>query len=223
VEGTTVSLTMARPRAATFLDRFEHVRASLRRWQVLLGLCQTFLTAALGLAALMAVDYEWELAYGPRAVGLGLVGALALAVLSNKVIVPVLWWSRPRTAAEIERKFPQLGQRIRTVVQYGGLPDDRIDEAGVAPSLVGALGDETEARARPLRLERVVPRRRVVASAALAADPCCSSWARRRRTASGGRPSSAASSSAGTGTRPSTSRRATSGSTRASPSRSALS
>lgn len=166
-----MSLTIPGPRAAKFLDRFEHVRTALRRSHVALGWSQTVLAAGLGLAALAALDYQFELATSSRAAGLAVAAVLVLAVLAARVVGPVRWWSRPRTAAMIERRFPQLGQRIRTVVQYGDLSDERIDEEGVAPALVGALEDETEQRSRPLRLDAVVPRRRVVAAAALAALP----------------------------------------------------
>ena len=70
---------------------------------------------------------------------------------AGAVIVPLnIRWGiqenadRRRTAAEIEGRFPELGQRIRTVVQYAGLPDDRFYSEGVTPSLVTALEDETE-------------------------------------------------------------------------------
>ena len=67
------------------------------------------------------------------------MAAVTLAVLWGRVISPLRWWTKPRTAAEIESRFPQLGQRIRTVVQYAGLPDERIHSEGVTPSLVDAL------------------------------------------------------------------------------------
>jgi len=85
--------------------------------------------------------------------------------------LPLRWWTKPRTAVEIESKFPQLGQRIRTVVQYAGLSDDLIHTEGVAPSLVDALERETEIKVQPLPLDRVVPWRRVWAVAALAVVP----------------------------------------------------
>ena len=49
----------------------------------------------------------------------------------TRVVAPLRWWTKPRTAAEIESRFPQLGQRIRTVVQYAGLSDgaDRLRRA----------------------------------------------------------------------------------------------
>ena len=96
---------------------------------------------------------------------------MTLAVLWGKVIAPFRWWTRPRTAVEIESRFPQLGQRIRTVVQYAELSLERIHSEGAAPSLVDALEQETEIKVQPLPLDRIVPWRRMWALGALAAAP----------------------------------------------------
>jgi hypothetical protein len=166
-----VSLTTTEPRAAKFLDRFEHVRASLRRSQIVLGLCRTLLAFGLGLAALAAADHRLELPLPVRAAGLAVMALAVLAVFAARVVVPLRWWSEPRTAAEIERRFPQLGQRIRTVVQYAGLPEECIHEEGATPGLVEALEEETDVRSRPLPLGSVVPVLRVTSAAGLAALP----------------------------------------------------
>ena len=52
---------------------------------------------------------------------------------------------KPRTAIEIERRFPQLGQRIRTVVQYAGLKEEQIHIHGRGP----------ESLSRPWNMETV--------------------------------------------------------------------
>src|SRR5262245_7203091 len=117
---------MTEPRGQTFLDRFERLRRSLRRFQVRLGLSWTALAGGLGLLALMAADFWLELPWAARGAGLAGVGALTALVFATQVIAPWRWWTKPRTATEIERRFPSLGQRIRTVVQYAGLPEDRV-------------------------------------------------------------------------------------------------
>ncbi len=78
---------------------------------------------------------------------------------------------KPRTAVEIEGRFPQLGQRLRTVVQFAGLGDEAIVSEGVAPGLVEALNDETDARIEPMPIDAIVPVRRAWAVAAIAALP----------------------------------------------------
>jgi hypothetical protein len=164
-----MSLAISEPRTSNFVTRFDRVWASLRRYQVRQGLAWSLLAAALGLMALVAADYRLELPWRVRAAGLAALSIVVLAVLAARVVSPLRWWTRPRTAAEIESRFPQLGQRIRTVVQYAGLPTERIDSEGVTPSLVGALEEETEIQAQPLPLDRLVPWRRVWAVLASAA------------------------------------------------------
>jgi hypothetical protein len=135
------------------------------------GLAWTAVAAVIGLAALAIADYRLELPLGVRAAGLAVAASSLVAVFLWRVVLPLRWWTKPRTAGEIESRFPQLGQRIRTFVQYAELAPAQIHSEGVTPSLVDALEDETEARAEPLPLEVVVPRWRVRSIAALAAVP----------------------------------------------------
>ena len=154
-----------------FLRRFEQIRTSLRRYQGRLGMAATILAAATCLGFLAWSDYYHELSRPARAAGLAVAILATLFVLWKWFIAPLRWWTRPRTATEIEGRFPQLGQRIRTVVQYGGRPDDRIEEEGVKPSLVQALEGETEEQADHLPLDKVVRWRRAHALSTLAAVP----------------------------------------------------
>jgi hypothetical protein len=166
-----MSLANSEPRELRFRTRFEHIWTSLRRYQVREGLGWSFLAGSLGLAVLAAADYRLELPRDVRAAGLVGVLIATLMVLWARVIAPLVWWTRRRTATEIESRFPQLGQRIRTVVQYAGLPEPILHSEGVTPSLVEALEEETEIQALPLPLDRIVPRRRVWAVAMSAALP----------------------------------------------------
>ncbi len=166
-----MSLATSEPTETKFLVRFAHVWASLRRFQIRQGLCWTFLAAALGLAILTAADFRLELPWNARAAGLFACAVITAGVLWSQVVAPLRWWTKSRTAAEIESRFPQLGQRIRTVVQYAGLSEESLHTEGAAPSLVGALEQETDNRVRPLPLDRVVPWTRVWAVAALAVVP----------------------------------------------------
>ncbi|APW59167.1 hypothetical protein [Paludisphaera borealis] len=166
-----MSLTINDPTAAPFLERFEDLRASLRRSQIGLGLGLSALVAGTCLIALTAADFWFEWTGAARTAGLACAVLITLATVVRRVIAPARWWSRPRTAAEIERRFPQLGQRIRTVIQYGRLDDDAIADAGVAPGLVEALGEEIEGHIQPLSLNRVVPREKVWLVAAASVVP----------------------------------------------------
>ncbi len=166
-----MSLATSEPTETKFLVRFAHVWASLRRFQIRQGLCWTFLAAALGLVILTAADFRLELPWNARAGGLFACAVVTAAVLWARVVAPLRWWTKSRTAAEIESRFPQLGQRIRTVIQYAGLSEESLHTEGAAPSLVGALEQETDNRVRPLPLDRVVPWTRAWAVAALAVIP----------------------------------------------------
>ena len=117
-----------------FLRRFEQIRTALRRYQAALGLAATILAAATGLGFLAWSDYHHELSRSTRAEGLTIAGLVTFGVFWRWFLGPIRWWTRPRTAHEIEGRFPQLGQRIRTVVQYGGRTDAEVVEHGSSPA-----------------------------------------------------------------------------------------
>lgn len=154
-----------------FVSRFDAAWSRIRRTEILCGLCWTVLVAASGLALLAAADYWLELAWGLRAGGLIGLGAAVLVTAGLGILAPMRWWSQPRTAAEVERRFPPLGQRVRTLVQYAGQSEQSITAEGVMPTLVAALEEETDAQARPFDLIELVPRRKLQAAVALAAIP----------------------------------------------------
>ncbi|MEE8452172.1 MAG: DUF4175 family protein, partial [Thermoguttaceae bacterium] len=152
----------------SFVVRFDKVHSAILRAELFRGACWTVLAAAGGVAMLAAADYHLELAWLVRAMVLGAVGLLAAVVSAVTILRPVLWWSRPRTAIEVEQRFPQLGQRVRTVVEFSGRAEQDVKAEGVAPTLVTALEEETETTARPLDLRAMVPRRKTAIAAAVA-------------------------------------------------------
>ena len=72
------------------------------------------------------------------------VVGLAIATLLYAIVGAFLRWRRSNTAVEMESAFPELGQAVRTSVQYG---TQKTAEYGVAPRLVEALHATTERRA----------------------------------------------------------------------------
>ncbi len=142
---------------SAFVTRFDRIWAQARRVQVSQALCWAVLTALVGVAGLVAVDYAWELPRIVRMAALVVIAAGSAMVAVTLAIRSVQRWQRQATAAAIEEFFPQLGQRIRTTVQYGELSPGEIEEEGVATTLVGALEQDTVERARPLPLDAVVP------------------------------------------------------------------
>jgi hypothetical protein len=152
-----------------FVGRFDRTWFRLRRTEIVCGACWTALVAAALLGLLAAADYRWELPWALRAAGLAGAGTLALVTAGLAIVGPLRWWSQPRTAVEIERRFPELGQRVRTVVQYAGQEKEAVAREGVLPALVAALEEDTARCAQPLDLAVLVPRRKLRLAAAMAA------------------------------------------------------
>lgn len=144
-----------------FLRRFDALWARLRRVQFGESLVVWGLILLVAWIALIAADFWLELSRSVRTAGI--IIAVALASLWAYL----LWrqfrraGTRPRTAQEIERSFPQLGQSIRTTVQFGEATVDQVRSAGVREALVSALEEETHARSRGLHLDAIVPTQRM--------------------------------------------------------------
>lgn len=155
----------------TFLARFEGAWTRLRRVEVVCGVLWALFALAGGLAAIAALDYRFELPAWARTGLLGLFAAAAVVLLVRSFVVPVAWWSRSRTAREIEDCFPELGQRVRTLVPLSSLEDSEIVARGVAPCLLRALLSDTEERSRPIDIAAVIPWRRVACAAVLSGTP----------------------------------------------------
>ncbi|MBW3542300.1 MAG: hypothetical protein KY476_18690, partial [Planctomycetes bacterium] len=152
-----------------FLSRFESLRRRMRTTLVATAVFAAALAAAVGVAALAAADFHFEFSWNARAVLLGGLGGLVLAALAHRLWRIARRWSRPATAAGLEERFPELGQRMRTAVEYGDRSAVALSAEGINPGLVDALEAETSSRTRPVALERVVPARRLVVTGALAA------------------------------------------------------
>ena len=129
-----------------FVRRFDAVRSAVLRMRIVHGLCWTTFIALCALLTLAAADYVWELPRSVRATGLAVAIALTLLVASVGGVRAVLQWSRSRTARELECQFPQLGQRVRTIVQFSGHDPEEVLHEGVRPELVTALEEETDLR-----------------------------------------------------------------------------
>ena len=142
---------------SAFISRFDAIWAQARRVQLSQALCWAVLTALAGVALLAAADYWLELPLALRLAAVVAIAVGAVAVAVSLAVQSVRRWRRQATAAAIEQVFPQLGQRIRTTVQYGELSEGQIAEEGVATSLVTALETDTIEKANPLPLDAVIP------------------------------------------------------------------
>jgi transposase len=140
-----------------FLRRFDTLWARLRRVRLGRVLALGALMAAGAFALLCALDYWLEWSRGARAASLALAAAGVAAWLGTGVRRHAFGLTRPRTAADIERAFPELGQSVRTTVQYSTVRPEEMETTGVRGALVGALRDETHARSRSLNFDEIVP------------------------------------------------------------------
>jgi hypothetical protein len=162
---------MSQALESPFLRRFDALWARLRRAQWGQALSLTGLLALVGLGLLTWLDYSFELPRGVRLAGVTAMAALVLSWLGAALWRTFRAGTRPRTAAEIERAFPTLGQSVRTTVQFGQATEQEVAAAGVRAPLVAALAEDTHAKSRPLHLDSVIPLRRLwlTLSAAFAA------------------------------------------------------
>lgn len=154
---------------SAFIARFDHIWTQARRVQLSQALCWSILTAMAGIALLAVLDYWLELPHAVRISAVVLIGAAALLVAVSLILQSVNRWRRQATAAAIEQVFPQLGQRIRTTVQYGPLTDGELEHEGVATTMVVALEEDTIRRAEPLPLDAVIPWKPLAVTSLLAA------------------------------------------------------
>ncbi|MBC8350576.1 MAG: hypothetical protein H8E66_01230 [Planctomycetes bacterium] len=152
-----------------FLERFDSVWSKMRRTQIGQGVCWGLLIVLAGFTALTAADFWFEVARNDRAVGLGVIAIASLALATTWILRAVQRWSRPRAATEIEERFPELGQAVRTSVQFGARSSESLQADGIQPSLVTALADHTHEQAAPLQLDSIVPVGRLRVAAGLAA------------------------------------------------------
>ncbi len=144
-----------------FLRRFDALWARLRRVQFGQSLTLWGWIVLAGLVLLITADFWLELPWKVRAGGAVVAAVIAGAWGFLLARLFLESGTKPRTASEIERSFPQLGQSIRTTVQYGEASADQVRAAGVRESLVSALEEETHARSRGLHLDTIVPTQRL--------------------------------------------------------------
>jgi hypothetical protein len=155
--------------SSRFLNRFDRIWAQARRVQLVQAVCWGVLLALAGLGLLAAIDYAFELSRTLRIVGLSVMALAAASLALGLVVISLRRWRRSATAATIEEVFPQLGQRIRTTVQFSEMSTAEIQHEGVATTLVSALEDDTVKLAQPLPLDAVIPWKSLAFASMLAA------------------------------------------------------
>jgi hypothetical protein len=132
------------------VGKLEATRQEFARFGFWLMLARLLLAEIILGSALMLADWMWVLPVSVRA--LGLVAMLGLAAW-------IVWRARrsigrAAVAAKVEGQFPELGQRVRTVIQYAEPAPDTVP---ASPSLVRALARDTEERTTGLEFRKLVP------------------------------------------------------------------
>jgi hypothetical protein len=155
-----------------FVRRFDAVRSRMLQVQVARAILRSVLLVLAGLALLAGIDYLWEIPRLAREIGLiGVLGA-ALFLTAYWIVAAIRFSNRPRTAYEIEEHFPELGQSVRTAVQFGGRSDEAIASDGVRTTLVTALEERIDVETTPLPIEAVIPTLRLKIATAVVIAAC---------------------------------------------------
>ena len=132
------------------VGKLEHTRDEHQRYRVWLGLASWFL-GALGIFALfMLLDWTWVVPAWVRALALPLIVALAVCLYFRAHRA----YTSSQAAADAEAQFPELGQRLRTVLQYA---DPAAKTAPASPGLLGALGRETDRQTAAIDFRKLIP------------------------------------------------------------------
>ena len=138
---------------AKFEQRFDDVVRQMRTTRVLtvLGWASVALTATV--VVLAGFDYFLETSWTFRATTVA--AAVCAALLASIVCVgkALHRWNRRSTAAKVEQRFEDLGQSVRTAVQFR---DAGSSSSGVSQNLVNALHRDVAAKTDDLRLREAI-------------------------------------------------------------------
>jgi len=132
------------------LGKLEATRRERKRFRIWLEVASLLLGELFLAATFILADWMWVLPAFVR--GLGLVAMVALAVTLH--FRAHRQYSRDQAAAEAEAHFPELGQRLRTVVDYA---EPRGEIVPASPGLLRALGRDTDHRTAGLDFRKLVP------------------------------------------------------------------
>jgi uncharacterized membrane protein YedE/YeeE len=147
---------VARPtgRPGRAVEALETTRRAMRRYRLAMALSGAAFVG-LAVASVVAVaDVSWVLPTWARALGLVAVLASTIGVVSRALLFQGRRFGKGEAAAEVESSFPELGQRLRTTLEYS---DPTPTTAPASPSLVRALAVDTDRQADGLDFPGVVP------------------------------------------------------------------
>jgi hypothetical protein len=132
------------------LGRLEATGRELQKLRIWLGLASLLLGELALLCAFVLADWMWVLPTAIRALGVAAMAALLLMVFLR----PHRRSGREQTAALVESNFPELGQRLRTVVEYAQPTPTTVP---ASPGLLKALGRQTDHHTAKLDFRKLIP------------------------------------------------------------------
>ena len=153
--GTTVlERRGAGPEASDLVQKLEATRQGMDAFQRTRAVLITALVV-LALAGLLAAA-DWLLVLPAALRGLGLMALIvvALILLARGLLKAGRRFGRRDAAAEVESAFPELGQRVRTTLEYA---EPTPDTMPAAPGLVRALATDTGRRTSGLDFRGLIP------------------------------------------------------------------
>jgi Domain of unknown function (DUF4175) len=143
-------VTMPFAQQPSVIGRLEQAREEQDRFRFWLGVA-TFCLGAMGIVALgMFIDWMWEVPAWLRALALPALAGLAISLFVRSRRP----YSSRQAAADAERQFPELGQRVRTVVQYA---DPESSPVPASRGLLRALIRQTDKQTAALDFRKLVP------------------------------------------------------------------
>ena len=132
------------------VSRLEQARNEQMRFRLWLGLASFFLGAFGILSVFMLVDWMWVVPAGLRLLALPALAGFAVALVAQSQRP----YDKPEAAADAETQFPELGQRVRTVLQYA---DPASKPVPASPGLLRALARQTDHLAAALDFRKLIP------------------------------------------------------------------
>jgi hypothetical protein len=151
-EATTLALDRPHGRSGV-VGRLEATRADMRVFRRRRCLLSTALAVLLLAGLVAAADWLLVLSVAVRALGLIALGVVAV-LLVVRDLLSRRRFGRPDAAFEVEAAFPQLGQRVRTTLEYA---EPTPATMPAAPGLVSALATDTDRRTRGLDFRSLIP------------------------------------------------------------------
>jgi hypothetical protein len=144
----------APPSGVQFVHKLETTRQEMHRFLATRGLVLMALLVLGGLGLIGLADWLLVLGTTMRAVGLALIASVSLVLLYRWAIAPRRGFDKLNTAGAVESTFPELGQRVRTALEY---VEPTPKTAPALPTLVDALTRETDQQTSGLNLQEIIP------------------------------------------------------------------